>query len=308
MLLASCGKSAVTPDVPEELVPVNFSVATEFFTRAESNFGTGANVDALNIQVFRVVAPDSFVKTTAAPAITKIQNGKWTVELKLAKGYKYRVAFWAEQSGNGIYDVTSLDAVSVDYSAIVINNDKADAFCAARELEVNGAITETVLLYRPLAQINFGSNDLAEYLSCLAPTDDPTLKVSIKLTDVPSKINVVGGVADADGKVPATVSTDVDVTFPAVSVLNVDDKLTVNSNDYEYLSMVYVLSDKDPGNTSFQATLTNSSDLQLNVVTVSNLPYQANYRTNIVGSLLTANLHFDVEIVPGFYTPNYELL
>ena len=304
----ACNKHADTPDAAGDSFSVHFRVGTGIATRANSNFGTGANVDSLCVQVFRVVgdATPTYVKTTAQPTITKVQNGEWDVDMKLAKSYKYRIAFWAHQSNNGIYTVTDLSAVAVKYSAIATNSDKADAFCAARELAVNGAITETVELYRPLAQINLGTNDLTEYVSSLVASDDTSLKVAISMTGVPSVINVIGGAA-TEGKVSASTSTPVDVSFPAVAALSVDDKLVVNSKNYEYLSMVYVLADKTSELTNFTAVISSATQT-INTVTATSVPFQANYRTNIVGQLLCGSIHYDVVVVPGFYTPNYDVV
>lgn len=304
---ASCHKMAESSSAETDSMSVHFRVGTEFTTKAASNFGTGSQVDSLKVEVYRVVEAatgTTYVKTAAAPTITKVTNGEWDVDMKLAKSYKYRIAFWAHQSNNGIYNVKNLNNVVVKYSAIAINSDKADAFCAARELNLNASITETVQLYRPLAQFNLGTNDLTEYLNSLVSSDVTSLNVGISVTQVPSVINVLGGAADASGKVSATTSTPLNVTFPAVPVLNVDDKIVVNTVSYEYLSMVYVLASKGKELLDFTATITNGTKT-VNTVALNNVPYQANYRTNIVGQLLTGNLHYDVVIVPGFYTPDY---
>ena len=304
---ASCSKMAeVSPAEPDSM-SVHFHVGTDFSSKAVSNFGTGSQVDSLKVEVYRVVetgGSTTYVKTAAAPTITKVTNGEWDVDMKLAKSYKYRVAFWAHQSNNGIYNVAKLDSVVVNYGAIAINSDKADAFCAARELNLSASITETVQLYRPLAQFNLGTNDLTDYLSSLVSSDVTALNVGITLPQVPSRINVLGGYADSSGKVAATTSTPVDVSYSAVSVLNVEDKITVSSVSYEYMSMVYALASKDKELLDFTATITNGTKT-VNTVALGNVPYQANYRTNIVGQLLTGSLHYDVVIVPGFYTPDY---
>lgn len=307
LAISACNKSAEGPSAKGDTISVHYRVGTEFTTKAVSNFGTGSQVDSLKVEVYRVVEAatgTTYVKTAAAPTITKVTNGEWDVDMKLAKSYKYRIAFWAHQTGNGIYDVTSLDNVVVDYSAIAINSDKADAFCAARVLEVSGALTETVELYRPLAQFNMATSDRTEYLNSLVSSDVSTINAGITVKKVPSVINVLGGAASADGKVSATTSTPLDVTFPAVVVLNVDDKISVSSVDYEYLSMVYVLAGKDSALLDFTATITNGTKT-VNTVALANVPYQANYRTNIVGQLLTGNLHYDVVVVPAFHTPDY---
>lgn len=315
LMMASCAKQAIPEGDQSELATVHFSVAGNIATRA--NFATGTADDELLVQVFRWdEANAKYVLTAAAPSIVPLGTSpqSWNVDMQLAKSYRYRIAFWAQKSGTGIYDTADLSAVEVDYSKIAVNSDDADAFCAARELTVGASLTGTVVLYRPLAQINLGANDLADYEASVINEDEKVLWTALSFVQVPSKLNIIGG-ESSDGIVGATVSGKADVAFPAVKTLTGTENPapTISSQEgdtYSYLSMVYVLADPAKDLVDFYATISNGADepvITVNTLDIKNVPYQANYRTNIFGQLLTGSLHYDVEIDPEFCNPDYEV-
>lgn len=294
---------------------VHFSVATGIATRANSDFATGTGVDKLAVQAFIKDSQGAFQKTNANITVTPVEGASplaWDVDMKLAKNREYKLAFFAYKNGTGIYNTADLSAVTVDYSKIAVNNDDADAFCAARYLQVSGSLTETVILYRPLAQINVGCSDLEEYMnSTIEEMQNLTIQVSANA--VPDKLNIIGGDADDEGVVAAATSGSQSIDFGRVAVLDVDDELMAG---YDYMSMVYVLADKDMENMTFTIDLDYGTEAaahdktdaaHISQLVVTNMPYQANYKTNIYGQMLTGNLHYDVEISPEFNTPDYEV-
>lgn len=305
MMAFSCTKIQDFEPINGDEASIHFSVESSMLTKANSDFATGTKVDALAVQAFIKDGDGNFQLTNAVITVTP-QSGSsplaWDVDMRLAKGREYKIAFFAYKNGTGIYDITNLSSVTVDYSKIAVNSDNADAFCAARNLVVSNSLSETVYLYRPLAQINVGVSDWDEYKkSTLAEMQDIT--VAIAVNSVPNTLNIIGGAADAQGVVPATVSGTGNISFEEVAVLNVDDELTTG---YDYFSMVYVLAAKDKETMTFTADFNyGTAHTDIFAVEVSNLPYQANYRTNILGQFLTGNLHYDVEIVPGFNTPDF---
>ena len=314
MLLVSCVKEQKFADEMGDQTSVHFTVAAGLATKAESNFATGTGVDALAVQAFIKDGDGNFQKTNATVTIAEVPGSspkEWDVDMKLAKNREYKLAFFAYKSAAAVYDVTNLSAVAVDYEKIAANSDDADAFCAGRYIQVSGAISETVVLYRPLAQINVGTNDLDEYKnSTLESMQDITIQVTADA--VPNTLNVIGANPDDDGVVAATVSGEQTVAFERVDILDVEDELI---EGYDYLSMAYVLADKEKETMTFtidmdfgdEATAHDATSAEhICKIEVTNLPYQANYKTNIFGQLLTGNLHYDVEISPEFETPDFD--
>lgn len=127
--------------------------------------------------------------------IMKIDHFPVVVNIALKRGAKYRVAFWAQSSETKAYNTSDLRKVEVIYSELdnstseqeeeveetpksatgdksentshqttTPNNDESrDAFCRIVPIEISSdatknTIQQNVYLYRPLAQINVGTN------------------------------------------------------------------------------------------------------------------------------------------------------
>ena len=310
LLTVSCTNDADVIDVENgPLASISFTVnSAEIMTKADPGYGQATAINELLVQVFNKVG-DDFVKLEAPDVtITPLNStpASWTVDMKLAKNETYKIAFWAQKSETGIYGTSDLSAVTVDYSKIAINNDNADAFCAARLVTVTGSLSQTVYLYRPLAQINIGTNDLAAYEKSV-PTAKKNLTATITLpVETPNKLNVIGG-TESEGVVKSAVTgtTTEEVVFTTAPDYVMSGQTLTSSNvDYSYLTMLYVLAAPGKETMTFKAKLNNGTT-DVSDLTVSNMPYQANYRTNIVGQLLTGSVQYLVEIEEGFYA-DYE--
>lgn len=309
ILAVSCNKEQDNQGREEgNLASVSFTVSqADLMTKADPvdpKFGDATKVNQLLVQVFNKVG-DNYVKLEAPEMTITPANStpaSWHVDMKLAKNETYKIAFWAQKSGNEIYNTTNLSEVTINYSKVAINNDDADAFCAARFVTVTGSLSEKVLLYRPLAQINIGTNDLASYKKSVV-ADKQNLTATITLpVGTPNKLNVIGG-AETNGVVSAAISgsTTAETAFTTAPAYVMEGKtLTSGGKTYDYLAMLYVLAAPGKETMTFKAKLNNSAT-DVSDLTVSNMPYQANYRTNIVGQLLTGTFEFNVEVEKGFY-------
>ena len=308
LVAVSCAKEQngiIEEDGP--LANISFTVnSAELMTKADPVYAQATAINELLVQVFNKVG-DDFVKV-GSPDVTITEQTpsttpkSWIVEMKLAKNETYKIAFWAQKADTGIYGTTDLSAVTVDYSKIKINNDDADAFCAARLVTVTGAISQTVKLYRPLAQINIGTNDLEAYKKSV-PAAKQNLTATITLpVGTPNKLNVIGG-PESEGVVKSAVSgtaTEPVVFTTAPAYVMSGATLVSSSVPYDYLTMLYVLAAPGKETMDYKFKLNNGST-DVSDITVANMPYQANYRTNVVGQLLTGSFTYTVEIEEGMY-------
>lgn len=225
------------------------------------------------------------------------------VQIRFIMGKKYQLVLWA-QYGNAYGDprTMALNEIRLDYSAS--NREELDAFYAHIPVfEVRQDFNKSIVLTRPFAQLNFATTigDMDESVSDLDMTGlDNTATVTI--SNVANTLNLFTGetsfISDGDsegekGKVviPATAfPTKIDGKYPTI---NVDGVV------YEVISMNYVLV-ADAGAQDGKTTV----DLQLKVgelvVNVPNAYMKRNWRTNVVGELLTAEGSFKVSIDPDF--------
>ena len=115
----------------------------------------------------------------------------------------------------------------------------------------------------------------------------------MSVTNVPTTLNFVDG----------TTSGQTDVTFAANAIPT--ESLVVSGKSYTHLSMNYLLIGADKTTSNFEFEFTDRATTSTR--TFSNVPIQRNYRTNIIGSILTQNLDFDIEVDPGFNEPDHKL-
>ena len=299
MLANSCSDDNNVSQADSSLAQVTFKVSADgALTRAISD---GTTVDELVYRVFdkngNPIATLPLFKVAAAD----LSSGH-TVALTLAKGQTYKVAFWAQKAGNTAYTVNDNMQVAVDYSGA--NNDESrDAFFNAVEITVNGDVAQTVKLKRPFAQLNVGTTT-ADWDAAVASgaTFDES-KVTVK--QAATTLNVL------DGKVSG--AADVNFTYatkPGES-LKVDADGDGTKEDYKYLSMSYILPNDATDGTqktlaSAEFTFKTASGTEIVVKNgLQNLPLQRNYRTNIVGNILSGTTTFSVVVDPAFFTPDH---
>lgn len=290
-VLASCSKSEEPTPVIEEMIDVTFSLSAEnaIQTRAISD-GTGA--DCLMFGVFddkgTIILPKA-VKNNVT-GLTSTAGHSMTISL--AKGHTYQVAFWAQDADCTAYTVSDDMKVSIDYTGI--NNDEArDAFFATTEpFTVDRSTTIGVTLKRPLAQVNVGAfpfdYEQAQHLGVDITRSSATVK------GIANVLNLYDGTVSGETEVSYSLST-----IPAEDLLvDVDEDKTPET--YVWLSMSYILADK--ASTTHTMSFAFADADGNNVTTFGDglgaVPIQRNYRTNIVGQILTGAISFNIKIDP----------
>lgn len=294
LLPASCNKS----EPVQEDCTLNFRLeAGEAAVKAISD---GAKANQLYYVVFKTDAAGT--KTSVEGTLSSI-SFPYNLTLKLAKGFSYKVFFFAQNTALQAYTITTANGYSAileaDYSKIATGDEAADAFYAYKDITVNGNLNETVTLKRAVAQVNVGAND---YDAFTATAPSTLSKVIVSYTDIPSKVQLL------NGNVLATTGTSVAVNFPtANSPMTDPSTLIVGSNTYKYLSMNYVLAPKSTS-ALFDATyiFKAADNTLITSASVPNVPIQMNHRTNILGQILTGNAIFNIVIDQTFDTPDYQ--
>ena len=232
---------------------------------------------------------------------------KATVTFKLVKGLKYDFSFWAQSPEAKCYTLSEDGTkVNIDYTQAASNVDNDDAFYGVKkDVTVGTASDETVTIYRPFAQLNYGDN-LDDYAAAKAAGTEVT-KTQVTVKNAANVLDLTTGQA----------SGDVAVTYALAPVPSESKDLTVGDTNYKWLAMNYLLV---PGQVRMADTqITTESGLvtttlavfagetKLNEMSVANVPVQSNHRTNILGNLLTDKVNFNVVIDPVFDNPDYNV-
>ena len=279
MLMMSCNDEMA---LSEETVEVSFEAEIPAFvgTRADD----GLTVNKLVCAVFEngqeIVGHRKTIDVTSASGIT--------YSPRLVKGRTYQVAFWAMKGGN--YDVADMTCITrsatgsaneADYDAFTAHID--DVFVS------NDNQPKPIVLTRPFAQLNMGvtpedwNGVASESTFNMTPTN-----ITISLTGKDT-FNALTGLATGEDK-------SIDYNLPVSG-----SEFTVDNNIYKNIAMCYVLPDAQKEN--FEITYSiydqNSKAIRSNVE-INAVPLQANYKTNVVGGLLTGTVTYNVSIQEGF--------
>ena len=284
VLAFGCAKENVADE--GEKSQVTFTVDVPEATVTTIGLADAATTDQLICQVF--LNDGNYTPVPELTQTVTVENRKATVNFTLVKGNKYAFIFWAQASGTGYYNTEDLRSVKMNVANVKANEPKMDAFWATETLTATAnPSTKSKTLYRALAQVNFGSK-MPDRSDALAVTES---SITMK------------GVADIFHPFLGNKSTacegSVDITFAKNATIT-DEKLKVSEEEYDYLSTAYVFASKqDQSLTDVSATFKFENGKETSV-SAPNAPIQGNYRTNIIGDLLTVGSTWTITIDSEF--------
>ena len=283
MLATSCSKDDASTVVGGETSTVTFAVeAPVMATRAD--LGDGTTATDLSWAVY--AEDGTYLEALSGSKAGAFSSLKANVEIELVNGKKYAVIFWAQAPGAPYtFDKAAKKVTVAD--ALTSNKEAYDAFYKYETIaEVAGPRTQTIVLTRPFAQLNIATADTAK-------AADGGLVVAQTKVVVPAynTLNLVDG----------SVSGEAERTYAMADILT-GETIEVGGKTYDLLSMNYIL--------------VNTKELEIVKFTVkngtfeeeftyNNVPLQRNYKTNIIGNLLTSTYDFTIEINPIF-TDEYD--
>lgn len=285
---------------------VTFSLAAEggIATRAISD-GTGAK--KLVYAVYN--ASGELIETIANTDVNGqiVDNSAFdkglteNVTITLAKGQQYTVAFWAQNPNCTAYTTTDLKNVTIDYAGL--NNDETrDAFFKAETFTVTGNTEIDVVLKRPFAQINVGVYQTDWDAAKASGIEIEKSKVTIE--NAATSINLLTG--EVGGEQTVEYGFDIiPAQFATPETLDVDLDKDGTKENYVYLSMSYILANDET--TGYAKTALEDLDFTFAPISGNNInfseglnavPVQRNWRTNIIGKILTGDVTFNITIDP----------
>ena len=307
MLLAtSCSNDELDVVQSGNEAQVTFSLAAEggIATRAISD-GTGAK--KLVYAVYN--ANGELIKTIANTDVngqivdnSAFDNGLTeNVTITLAKGQQYTVAFWAQNPNCTAYTTTDLKNVTIDYAGL--NNDETrDAFFKAETFTVTGNTEIDVVLKRPFAQIN-----VCVYQSdwdAAVASEIEIEKSKVTIEKAATSINLLTGEVEGEETVEYGFAT-IPTQFTTPETLDVDLDKDGTKEKYVYLSMSYILA--NDATTGYAKATLEDLDFTFAPKSGNNInfseglnavPVQRNWRTNIIGKILTGDVTFNITIDP----------
>lgn len=315
----ACSDESIVQDVKGDQ-SVQFTVELTDGSDASRAISDGLSVDELYCEVYSVdnngvahYLPD--LDKDAVTMTETVYEGKKTmtakVDFALVKGQNYKVVFWAQ--AEGAYTIAEnengkLTNITVATSESKANDESKDAFTAVEEITVSGPISKTITLRRPFAQVNFGTTP-QDYEDALKAGIDFSAASKVIAGNLASKIAVSHAATAYNALTETSVDDGTGVTFgwAEVKTMVENEVLNVGSVEYKYLATAYMLV---PGGKAES----NVTDLEMEIETGLNenitlkvpfAPVQRNYRTNVLGNLLTNTADFTVIVDPIYNNPDY---
>ena len=306
MLFAACSEDSYNIPEEDDFVSVSFNAMLDqsAMTRGVTGESDGTKATQLYVAVYN--ASNNLIdgiSKIGENTVTMSEKAA-TVNFQLVKGQTYDFAFWA-QNPNATEGALTFDAnnkkVTVDYTKIKANDESLDAFTAhVNNLKVTGPISQSVTLKRPWAQLNYGTTTTD--WSAAEAAGITVTQTKVTLNNVYETLNLL------DGTVANAATAD--IVLAAANIPNLT--LTVGTDTYKQLGLNYLLVGNEGEQGLIKADLTLfAGENEVNTLAFSNIPVQRNYRTNIVGNLLTSQVEFNVTIAPLYendYNPVFAVV
>ena len=291
VLALGCNKEQVTEAVPDG-AEVGVTFTAELPGMQTKAIGDGLTAKNLIVEVYEDETGAAGTHIAALHQTATFTALKADVKFSLVKGKTYHFIFWA-QADNAPYTLdAAAKTVAISYAGEA-NDESRDAFYAVKTLKVQGPATEPVQLKRPFAQVNFGT---ADFDDAKAGGVEVT-QSSFTATDAATSLDLFAG--------EGVGSTDITYTEKELPT----EALTLKDGTaYKYMAMNYFV----PTGKFVESHVSNvkahfvSASHTVEISSPST-PVQSNYRTNIVGNLLTDQVVFNVEIVPAFEQPDEDI-
>ncbi|MBO7283495.1 MAG: hypothetical protein J6U71_00330 [Bacteroidales bacterium] len=292
MLFAtSCQESLVEPQLAG---PTTFTVQLPDAMGTKA-FGEASAVKQLLVEVYPQNGESVIYQTVEQG------NGQFEVSLNLIQDQAYDILFWA-QTANGYVVVSGNETDGYTFGSLrevpmnskYLNNDNGAAFFHAEKGFVPNGTSTTITLVRPFAQLNLGTTpaslitDAGEY---------ELVSSAITVTGMANSFNVFSG--EGFGNAVATYN------FNSQPVPNPNDEVLSVANDtYEYVSMNYLSvlgNEKALVDIEANIVVKDAADAQKTINhKFTSVPVQENYRTNIVGNLISSTTDFNVVVDADF--------
>ena len=284
MLALGCNKEQVTEAVPDG-AEVGVTFTAELPGMQTKAIGDGLTAKNLTVEVYEDETGAAGTHIAALHQTATFTALKADVKFSLVKGKTYHFIFWA-QADNAPYTLdAAAKTVAISYAGEA-NDESRDAFYAVKTLKVQGPATEPVQLKRPFAQVNFGT---ADFDAAKAGGVEVT-ESSFTATDAATSLDLFAG--------EGVGSTDITYTEKELPT----EALTLkDGTTYKYMAMNYFV----PTGKFAESHVSNVKAQFVSAshtveISSPSTPVQSNWRTNIVGNLLTDQVVFNVEIVPAF--------
>ena len=296
LFLASCQREGLEP-VGGNTVTITVEAPGAINTKAIAD---GTNVNEVHYAVYKTNSNEDYsiddsgaIDGPLAQGVVEMNNKRASVNFDLLQDQNYTVIFWAQVKDAGHYNLGDLRTIEVA-KEVAGNDETRAAFFARYDFSTFEHKDHVVTLRRPFAQLNLLTTQ--ESLNPVQEGQTQGYTIDVKTSEVIVKglstsFNTLTGLAPAG-----------DETFTFVMADTPEEQgqetLTVNDKAYHYVSMNYFFVPEDEKLVDIEYTVvTDKGNIGHEIVAV---PVKENYRTNVIGNLLTKETTFEIIVDPNF--------
>jgi hypothetical protein len=297
---ASCQQENLEPAQKGNTVTITVEAPGAINTKAIAD---GTNVNEVHYAVYKTEANEPHAignpdEEPLAQGVVEMSNKRASVEFDLLQDQKYTVIFWAQVADARHYTLGDLRTITVA-SEVLGNDETRAAFYAVYPFETFEHVDHTVTLVRPFAQLNLLTTP--ESLTPVQEGQSTGYEIDVETSEV-TVVGLSKTFSTIEGKAPAADET---FTFKmnATPEEQGQETLTVNGKAYHYVSMNYFFVPEEEKLVDIKYTVaTDKGSIKNEIVAV---PVKENYRTNVIGNLLTKETTFEIIVDAEFETPEH---
>ena len=297
---ASCQQENLEP-VGGNTVTITVEAPGAMNTKAIAD---GTNVNEVHYAVYKTNSGEDYsiddsgaITGPLAQGVVEMSNKRASIDFDLLQDQEYTVIFWAQVAGAGHYTLGDLRTITIDDAVVDGNDETRAAFFARFDFSTFEHEDHTVTLRRPFAQLNLLTTK--ESLTPVQSGQTSSYAIDVETSEVKviglgTSFNTLTGVAPAED---ATIVYEMAAT-PAKQG---QETLTVNGKEYHYVSMNYLFVPEEEKLVDIQYNIaTDKGTMAHEIVAV---PVKENYRTNVIGNLLTKETKFEIIVDAEFEAP-----
>lgn len=322
LLAGSCQKENLWPSRGGDTVTFTVAAPGQIETKAIAD---GMNVDELYYALYQTENDYAIADTDSPLATGKVSmehktvtldNGETedintaTIDLDLVKDQNFVIIFWAQVAGKNHYALgtqNDLRKIEVNSTTFAGNDESRAAFYANYRFDTYVNKSHDVTLVRPFAQLNLGTTS-----ESLNPVLEGQTSAGYTIAVEKSEVKVLGlsnvfntVTQKPDGKVDFTF-TLADTPYQQTKTQTKPEVLEVQEKEFHYVSMNYLFV-PSAGDGLVELSYKIQTDKGTIENSIINVPVKQNFRTNIIGNLLTTKTNFEIVVDEDFNKKDIDL-
>ncbi|MBP9986925.1 MAG: hypothetical protein KBT44_03250 [Bacteroidales bacterium] len=283
-ILCSCSKFSIAQGEDSASISISVSMDDGLTKATADGDGAAANVNRCILQIWN---GDNLYKTIVMTAPSGTREYSF-IDVNLNPEETYDFLFWADcgtaDGGDLYYSTESLKSVRL-LQPERGNDDAADAFCnCVLGCRVEAGYKTRLILRRPLAQLNIIARDLPAIAEMTFAEEFAPKSVSYS----------VSGCTCFDVREGKAMGEPVHITVNGALLYG--ESVADGSRT---LAMTYVFPQSGESVSAVDIEVKSANGAVI-ATSCENVPLKANFRTNIIGSLMTAKGEFSVFLSPMF--------